>query len=397
MKEQDFQLLKLITAIGNLDNNNERRKYYILNYNHLIDYNMIYVDLENGQDKTRYIKNLVDLDYDFNSLFYSNKLMVMNYCIICNDFLNKPSNIFHQICVEFDLNIVSLLKDYNGKAECKDEVLSKVIKICKENNCTFDIMGYVIENYLKNEEKLGLDDFTIKDIRNFEEMFPYKKSRYSQESVDIETRMNQLLKMYNSDEFKQMCTYLYKEIYQLEYTYLLAIVHIFFKYSKLSSTHKLDKFIEFCVLEIKAIHPCASNLAKLFYDDPNLKFFKKIQKNNKNIVATIENMAWDLFHLRFLEFIVETSHKNKEIVMVPIFITKDKGLNEIRKAYQLKCLFQNIKTGEVFRSYYMNVITENYVKKYFDDKSVKNRIEEKHDFDSLSIKIEKMIINDING
>lgn len=396
MKEQDFQLLKLIMAIGNLDNNNERCIYYILNRNRLIDYNMIYVDLENGQDRTQYLNKFVEMNYDFNSLFYSNKLMVMNYDVVCNDFLYKPSNMPYQICVSFDLNIVSMLKGYNGKTEFKDEVLNKVIKICKEKKCAFDIMGYVIENFLKNKENLGLDDFAIKDIRNFEEMFPYQKSKYSLEFVDIETRMNQLLEMYNSDEFKEMCIYLYKEIYQLEYTYLLAIVHIFFKYRKLSSKHKLDKFIEFCVLEIKALHPCASNLAKLFYDDPNLKFFKRIQKNNKNIVATIENMAWDLFHLRFLEFAVETSHENKKIVLVPIFITKDNGLNEIRKAYQLKCLFQNIKTGKVIRSYYMNVITEDYVKKYSDDQSIKKRIEEQHDFNALSKKIEKMILDDIN-
>lgn len=107
-------------------------------------------------------------------------------------------------------------------------------------------------------------------------------------------------------------------------------------------------------------------------------------------------MAWDLFHLRFLEFAVETSHENKKIVLVPIFITKDNGLNEIRKAYQLKCLFQNIKTGKVIRSYYMNVITEDYVKKYSDDQSIKKRIEEQHDFNALSKKIEKMILDDIN-
>lgn len=324
MKDQDFQLIKLITAIGNLDDNDERRKYYALNWRHLIDYNMVYVDLKDGSDKTAYLNDIVEMDYDFNSIFYSNKLLVMNYKVLCNDYLYAPSYLMNQVCISFDLNIVSLLKQYKENSNCEDEVLSKVIKICKDKSCAFDIMGFAIENYLKDKSNWGLDDFAINDIRNFEEMFPYKKSKYSLETVDIDTRMDQLLTMYRSDGFREMCGYLYKEIYQLEYTYLLAIVHIFFKYNKLSSKHKFDKFMEFCVDDIKALHPCACNLAKLFYEKPDLKFFRKIQKNNKNIITTIENMAWDLFHLRFLEFAIETSHDNKEIVLIPIFITKDK-------------------------------------------------------------------------
>lgn len=396
MRDQDFRLLELIASINNLDNNYERRKYYILNRQHLTDYNMVYVDLENGNDHASHLNDFVEMDYDFNSLFYSNRIMVMNQEVLFNDSYYHPSYIIYQVCISLDLNIVSLLKEYKDVEKCEDEVLSKVIQICKEKCCAFDIMPYVIENFLKNPKKQGLDDLSIADIRKFEEMFPYKDSRLSFRTVDINTRMNQLLTMYRSDWFKEMCVTLYNDIYQLEYIYLLAIIHIFFKYNKLSGVNKFDKFMEFCANEIRAFHPCACNLAKLFYENQNLRFFKKIQKSNKNIIASIENMAWDLFHLRFMEKSVELSHPNKEIVMVPIFITKDKGLNEIRKAYQLKCLFQNLKTGEVIASYYMNSITEKYIKKYFNRNSIRERMESVHDFNKLSIKLEQMIIEDIS-
>ena len=99
MRDQDFRLLELIASINNLDDNYERRKYYILNRQRLSDYNMIYVDLENGNNHASRLSDMVEMDYDFNSLFYSNRIMVMNQEVILNNFYYQPSYIKYQVCI----------------------------------------------------------------------------------------------------------------------------------------------------------------------------------------------------------------------------------------------------------------------------------------------------------
>ena len=162
--------------------------------------------------------------------------------------------------------------------------------------------------------------------------------------------------------------------YKLELMYLLAIIYINFRFHKLSSKNKFEKFLDFCNDEIKAFHLCSCNLAKIFYDNPSLRFFRKIQTNNPNIFKDIENMAWDIFHLRLLEISAGASNMDKETIMYPIFISKDKGLNEIRHVYQVKCLFQNKKTGETHSFYNMNSINSHYKQKYFNSQAINKRM-----------------------
>lgn len=298
-------------------------------------------------------------------------------------------NTKNQVCITFDLNIISQLK-YCKEDNLQDVELHKIISLCKSGGCAFDAMNFVIENFMKGKNNIGLDSFAIEDIRTFETMFPYKRFSYDR-GMNIETRMKMLLEMYNSEQFKQTVQYFYETIYLLELTYLLAIIHIHFKYVKLSPKHKFEKFLEYCNDEIQAFHPCANNLAKLFYNKPELRFFKKIQKNNKQILETIENMAWDLFHLRFLEKSVQFSHEDTDIIMIPMFISKDKGLNEIRKAYQLKCLFKNLKTGECLCFYELNSIDKEYENKYFNETAIRDRMNSTHDFKDVIAKLTNLI------
>lgn len=325
MTNENFQLLKLISAIGNLDDNTMRIEFYELNKRRLQDYSMIFVDEIFGMDKTAYLNKIVDLDFDYNSLFASNKILCVNKKVLDNKDKWKDTVFKNQVCIAFDLNIISQLK-YCNENKTQDLELNKIINLCKSGGCAFDDMNFVIENFMKDKNNISLDSYAIEDIREYEKMFPYKRFSYDR-GMSIDKRMEMLLKIYNDEKFKETVEFFYKDIYLMEYAYLLAIIYIHFKYSKLSPKHKFEKFLDFCNEFILAFHPCSCNLAKIFYDNPELRFFKKIQKNNKKIIETIENMSWDIFHLRFLEQSVRFSHEDTEILMIPIFISKDKGLN----------------------------------------------------------------------
>jgi len=354
---------------------------------------MIFVDNTFGIDKTASLNRIVDMDYNCISLFSSNKLLCINEEILNNKARGKDSILKNQVSISFDLNIISQLK-YLKDGSLQDPELDNVIKLCKSGDCAFDSLNYVIENFLKNSNNIGLDSYAIEDIRTFETIFPYKRCSYDR-GMPIEKRMEMLMEIWNKEEFKLACLNIFGNLYLLGLANLLCIIHIYFKYAKLSPKHKLEKYLDYCNEELRLFDYCFINLAKMFYDNPQLRFFKKIQKNNKQIIETIENMAWDVFHLKFLGKSVQPAQNDAGIIIIPMFISKDKGLNEIRKAFQVKCLFKNLRTGECFCSYEMNSVNNEYRNKYFNVEDFFRRSNNPRDLKDFVVQLKEKVLEDV--
>lgn len=375
----DNDLLGLIAHIGNLDDNNERIRLYEEYRGFLIDYSMYFVDEIFGVDKANFLNRFASLNYDANSLFYNNKLLCVNDDVLTMRDKRKNYISKFQPYISFDLNIISQLKYL--KTNEQDFALKETIKLCKSTVCVFDCINFGIENFMKDPDNLGLDEYAIEDMRNFESMFPYVDCDTGK-IVPIDKRMASLINMYKDPNYINVIKSLYEKYYLVELIYLMSMIYIHFKHYKLSSKNKFEKFLEFCDKDIMLFHPCAINLAKMFYENLELRFFKKIQKNNKNLIGDIKNMAWDLFHLRFMEESIQSAHKDKSILQIPIFISKDKGLNGIRNAYQIKCLFKNNTTGQCQFFYKMNSLTQEQIFKFFNVESVNRRMSASHDMEA---------------
>ncbi|MGI5997566.1 MAG: hypothetical protein ACOX89_02765 [Lutispora sp.] len=87
-----------------------------------------------------------------------------------------------------------------------------------------------------------------------------------------------------------------------------------------------------CILE-REIAICYLFLS---HDKRIEKFFKKIKPNCKDIVKHISGMAWDLFHLRHLEFLMATLKPLNARYVLYSIITFDYGLQEVLKVYPIK-------------------------------------------------------------
>ena len=101
MESKYFDETILLSSIANLDDNDERVKYFLLNLEFLSECQMIFVDEEHGTNKTGYLNGVVDLGYEVNSLFYSNKLYCVSASVLGNAFFGS-----HR-----DLSIISLTKN----------------------------------------------------------------------------------------------------------------------------------------------------------------------------------------------------------------------------------------------------------------------------------------------
>ena len=187
--------IRLISYIGSLDDNNDRIKYFCANMDMLLDYNMIFVDLECGHDKTEFAKGIAEMDFDVNSLYCSSNLLCFNEKVVENQIFGRATALKNQIYFSLDINIVSRLKNYiNGINDDAD--ISNVIKFCSSGKCSFDIMSFIIENLFKNKYKHKFTSEDIADIRAFETLFQYNDYLHDDVEVSIDRRVSDIVTYY---------------------------------------------------------------------------------------------------------------------------------------------------------------------------------------------------------
>ncbi|EED2140862.1 hypothetical protein G4T65_002657, partial [Listeria monocytogenes] len=71
------------------------------------------------------------------------------------------------------------------------------------------------------------------------------------------------------------------------------------------------------------------------------KFFGRVQANNKDILAVIEGMSWDLHHIRSLEeYMAESEYENADFELHTL-ATFDNGLKDMLSVYPIEgCSFK---------------------------------------------------------
>ncbi|WP_392565348.1 hypothetical protein RHO15_06990 [Utexia brackfieldae] len=93
---------------------------------------------------------------------------------------------------------------------------------------------------------------------------------------------------------------------------------------------KMMEFMDFCHLELAFIPQRETVIAHTYFKQgQKLRFFKKIQKNKSNLKSILNNMAWDLFHIRLLEKRLMIKPIDSERYFFSALLTFDKDLIEI--------------------------------------------------------------------
>ena len=118
------------------------------------------------------------------------------------------------------------------------------------------------------------------------------------------------------------------------------------------------------------VHDFSSPEIAMAYDyyhnsENTVSFFRKIQKNQNNLIKSIKNMAWDLFHITITirQCLVKQTETN---LTIPYFATYDKGLSKILKYYEMEALAICYRTQECFPFYSIKNIPPEAKKKYFN-------------------------------
>ena len=116
------------------------------------------------------------------------------------------------------------------------------------------------------------------------------------------------------------------------------------------------------------------------------KFFSKIQRNSRNIIKSLKNMAWDIYHLWSLEAQCSVIELGADL-LIPYFYCFDKRLLEVKECFDLDAMFICKSTGERICFYHKHSYPIEIIENYLDILNEKER-KEKFNKDNLMAMID---------
>lgn len=131
--------------------------------------------------------------------------------------------------------------------------------------------------------------------------------------------------------------------HQYMYACLLKMACIQAQLPSAAVENKVQAFLEFCDSRLATMNSRETAVAREYFErGQGLPFFGKIQRGSKNnVLDSLRNMAWDLWHIRQLEEALTFQLTKEARYFFPALLTFDKRFIEIIDLYPLKaCAFK---------------------------------------------------------
>ncbi|MCH5180180.1 MAG: hypothetical protein J1F32_03080 [Erysipelotrichales bacterium] len=361
----EYFLLKRIADAKNFD---DAYDIYYENIDMLLD--VTFIKVNNGQqgdfipvDLYKLFNQIKDISKKLYSPFYGGKVNFVSGMttqrIHCKSLTQRN--------VSLDSNTVSFIRTLvDGKEANLSENIRNSIKgiiNIKNAGATFDFGPYILENYTfypMNKDKI------FKTLSSVEKYFYPNDEWYRLENFN---NLNILL---NDNDF----FYTIKNEYNIGYAMLLSMCLFHFKFNKMTPLQKIEKFCSY-MDEILFVfrEPFIEIAYNLFTKSNQYRFFKKIQRNAKNITKDLRNMAWDVLHLWLLEANCSAMDQGVDL-LVPYFYCFDEGLLELKECFDLDTIFVSQRTGERICFYHKHSYPLELLDQYKTIEKEKNRIEQ---------------------
>ena len=247
-------------------NNEDCLEVFNQYFSYLNNVDFIYVDLQRGSDIISSVINMFDIKKgEVSSVFYSNKLMILNTDL----FSKKAEGVFLNYDIGLDTQIVSYIERYiNG---CLDDVNIPVVLPLRINRTIaseINIDAYVSENCIISKE------FDFKNRISIWSVFYFLNTPMMSEEeakINADDSTNQIIQFV---KYARMAN-VYKERYDYIYCMLLKIVLLNFEKSKIR-----EKLIE--LLRFQNEVTCTSdmgfvNIGLAYWEQgTKLRFFGKV-------------------------------------------------------------------------------------------------------------------------
>ena len=306
---------------------------------------------EYGIDLYEPFSKIPDIEKQLYTPFYGGRVSIVNHRIASQWLASKDAMTYTERCVSFDTQTVSYLhRYYHGKSNSFPSTINSVIQMMKIGNIGVDNIPYATENLLFSLDKR---DVVLDTLFSFEKLFYVgkKSDRFCKKQA-----------------YKQLCLYdkqnrhkgtEVRDLWRKVYAVLLEIARIQLSHPSHSTEKKMKQLCTFMDESLGLIMYPELILAKRYFDHgQNFPFFGRIQKGRSDLIESLQNMAWDLFHLRMLELACVFPTSSRADFFIPYMFTYDKRLLQVKDCYALEALAVNTKGFERFPFYtHMNEIT----------------------------------------
>lgn len=338
------------------------------------------------------------------SLFNKGKVFIINKSTV-NDILNKKSSEFQiDYSIGMDTQALSYLEPFISKRNLdrlpKD--IDEIFKFISKPNVNIDATPYLYENAhnissQENKIKIFNKLRAYEVLRFFSEKntVSYEENILNDNSLfwGTDNLYSYLIRLENQEGFKEI-----KKQVDLIYLCILKMAEIQFSQSSQKSLIKFQTFLDFLQKELGQITVRESIIAYQFFEkETSLSFFSRVQKGKgSKIFTTIKNMAWDMFHLRFLERKMLIKDHPKSDHFFSAILTCDKDLIELSTLIDIKSIVINRKNGEIFPFYDYDSLGSDFndmINEYdsFEKRRERESIFQKQNLSKLILKLEKKL------
>lgn len=390
VKQRYMEEAYLINLMAESDHD-KKLKIYIENIDLLHHYQIIHVDEKHGKDNVKPMSDILSIDRKYLfSPFYSDRLYIINEKFVLG---NPHIRYFYDILL--DTQIVSYInrKDKETNELIKD-IVTKVGKNRKVKSSA-SIGLYLTENCLFSNQ---ISEKVLENIKSFFDYLYLNHSKYEwlakrRAKEAVKKIIKNQEKMFNNPFNERM-----KQQYMMIYILLMKVCII--SLDKKETKKKVIDLLDFQSNHLKAIDIGITEVAIAYFRlKQKIAFFGKIQKGRTDLIDTVKNMSWDLFHLRYQNLSTSFPHVKDADVTLSLMCSIDKRLLEVRKYMRLKMLAFDKRNFNFFPFYendeLRKMLSKDEVTRYFSGGEHYRRLEEKGKLDlyALADKIESELIN----
>ena len=306
-------------------------------YEELKDCTFVVFSEDEGTELPEALHSNYDNDFAIINIGSTNRYYAVNSTIYEEMLRTGRSDYYIDVCVELDTQAVSYLKnifeEYN-KIPDYDKI-RKMIEYLQLPEVNYCCVPYLVENAAKKDDIKVIDCYkNIKSFMLFKSfdfsVFEEKgECAYVRQEEDIQIDVDGLYNDMLSEKFYQA----YENLFRMQkalYVLLLKTVCIEFTNRK-SAKNKVMELFDFVNEQLGFIAERELEVCYYYFNhhEKTKKFFKKVQKNSKDLLHTINGMAWDLIHIRLIEQQFTLKPTDEVRFAIHVLLTYDDGLKEI--------------------------------------------------------------------
>lgn len=306
-------------------------------YEELKDCTFVVFSEDEGTELPEALHSNYDNDFAIINIGSTNRYYAVNSTIYEEMLRTGRSDYYIDVCVELDTQAVSYLKnifeEYN-KIPDYDKI-RKMIEYLQLPEVNYCCVPYLVENAAKKDDINVIDCYkNIKSFMLFKSfdfsVFEEKgECAYVRQEEDIQIDVDGLYNDMLSEKFYQA----YENLFRMQkalYVLLLKTVCIEFTNRK-SAKNKVMELFDFVNEQLGFIAERELEVCYYYFNhhEKTKKFFKKVQKNSKDLLHTINGMAWDLIHIRLIEQQFTLKPTDEVRFAIHVLLTYDDALKEI--------------------------------------------------------------------